>query len=104
MTVTVKERTPEIGLRMAVGSRPRDILVQFLIEALILGAAGGAAGGAVGLAGAWIIGEVTRWNTALSFEPVALSVLVSLAVGLIFGVYPARRASRMDPVAALAAE
>ncbi len=104
MTIAIKERTPEIGLRMAVGSRPKDILVQFLSEAIIIGLAGGTAGAAIGLAAVWAIGIATRWKTTLSLEPAVLSVLFSLAVGLFFGVYPARKASLMNPVAALAAE
>jgi putative ABC transport system permease protein len=104
MTVAVKERTPEIGLRMAVGSRPRDILVQFLAEALVLGLSGGAVGAAIGLAGSWIIGAATSWETAPAAGPAVFSVLFSLAVGLLFGAYPARKASLLDPIKALRAE
>ncbi|MBI5543058.1 MAG: ABC transporter permease [Deltaproteobacteria bacterium] len=104
MTLSVKERTPEIGLRMAVGARSRDILVQFLAEALALALLGGAAGAAVGVAGAWGISALTQWKVSVSLPTVAASLGVSLATGLAFGALPARRASMLLPVQALTQE
>lgn len=104
MLIAVRERTPEIGLRMAVGARPRDILVQFLSEALILGLAGGATGIVLGLAGALVVSWTTRWSTVVPVGFVALALLFSVSVGLFFGVYPARRAALLFPIDALRAE
>ncbi|HEX8200745.1 MAG TPA: ABC transporter permease [Isosphaeraceae bacterium] len=101
MLVSVTERYREIGLRMAVGARPRDILRQFLMEAVVLCVLGGAAGILVGrgssLAFRWLAG----WPTAASALAVLASVSVSIAVGLAFGYYPAWKASRLDPIEAL---
>jgi putative ABC transport system permease protein len=104
MLLSVKERTSEIGLRMATGARPRDILVQFLWEALILGISGGLMGIIAGLLSALIIGLVTTWKTVVTPESIVLSTIFSLATGLIFGVYPAKRAARLDPIVALSSE
>ncbi|MCP5104861.1 MAG: FtsX-like permease family protein [bacterium] len=104
MLLSIKERTNEIGLRMAAGARPKDILVQFLSEALILGLAGGLSGMVTGTAGAWLIGWATEWQTVIPVDAVVISVLFSLSVGLFFGVYPARKASLLDPIDALRAE
>jgi putative ABC transport system permease protein len=104
MQIAVRERTTEIGLRMAVGARRADILVQFLAEALIQGLVGGAIGVLIGVTGAVIVGWTTRWQTIVPLEIVGLGLLVSLSIGLFFGVYPARRASMLFPVDALRAE
>ena len=104
MLMSVRERTNEIGLRMATGARPRDILVQFLSEAILLGMMGGLTGAAVGLAGSWGLGLWTAWETAVSTESILFSLIFALTVGLFFGVYPARRASLLDPIEALRAE
>jgi putative ABC transport system permease protein len=101
MLLTVRERTAEIGLRMAVGSRPRDILWQFLCEALLLGLAGGAGGIALGTLTIAGIGLFTPWQAALTLRPIVAAMLFSLTIGLTFGIYPARRASRLDPITAL---
>jgi ABC-type antimicrobial peptide transport system permease subunit len=101
MLVSVTERTREIGLRMAVGARARDILRQFLIEAVLLCLFGGIAGIAVGRGASMTITAVLGWPTVPSLAAVLVSVAVSVAVGLIFGYYPAWRASRLDPIEAL---
>ena len=104
MLMSVRERTNEIGLRMATGARPRDILVQFLSEAMLLGMMGGLTGAAVGLVGSWGVGLWTSWQTTVSTESILFSLVFALTVGLFFGVYPARRASLLDPIEALRAE
>jgi len=101
MLVSVTERTREIGLRMAVGARGRDVLRQFLVEALVLGVAGGILGVALGMAGTHTIADVFEWPTRVSQNAIALSVAVSAAIGVFFGYYPARRAARLDPIEAL---
>lgn len=104
MLISVRERINEIGLRRAVGARRKDILGQFLIEASLLGIGGGIAGIIIGIGGSFLIGVATDWSTGISAEPVALSVLFSVSIGLIFGVYPASKASFFDPIEALRSE
>jgi putative ABC transport system permease protein len=101
MLVSVTERTREIGLRMAVGARGRDILAQFLIEAITLSLAGGAMGVVLGAGATWLIGTLADWQVSLSPGAVLLAVGFSGLVGIFFGYYPARRASQMLPIAAL---
>jgi len=104
MLMAVKERTNEIGLRMSVGASRKDILIQFISEAAILGIGGGAAGVLIGIAASFLIGAATEWPTAVSWPSIALSFGFSLMVGLFFGVYPARKASLLDPIVALRSE
>jgi putative ABC transport system permease protein len=101
MLVSVTERTKEIGLRMAVGAKPRNILMQFLVEALALSVAGGLIGIALGLFTASSLADLFSWPMAVRPDIVALSVGFSAAVGVVFGLYPARKASRLDPIEAL---
>ena len=101
MLVSVRERTREIGIRKAVGARGRDILAQFLIEALTLSLLGGLIGIVVGLGVSALIGQLAGWGLQLSASTVAGAVLFSLAVGVVFGVWPARLAARLDPINAL---
>jgi putative ABC transport system permease protein len=101
MLVSVTERTREIGLRMAVGARGRDVLSQFLIEAVTLSLMGGAIGVALGAVATWGVGEFAGWNVALSASAVLLAVGFSGVVGVFFGYYPARRASKLLPIQAL---
>jgi len=101
MLVSVRERTREIGIRKAIGARQRDILAQFLVEALTLSLLGGLVGILVGLAVSAGIGRIAGW--AFTFDPttVIAAVVFSLLVGVVFGVWPARQAARLDPIAAL---
>jgi putative ABC transport system permease protein len=101
MLVSVTERTREIGIRMAVGAKERDILSQFLIEAVMLALTGGAAGIVVGAGGAYLTSVFAGWSTVLSPVAILLAFGFSAAVGVFFGFYPARKASRMDPIEAL---
>jgi ABC-type antimicrobial peptide transport system permease subunit len=104
MLVTVTERYREIGLRMAVGARSRDILRQFLIEAVVLCMLGGIAGIAVGRTASALVRILARWPTEPSIVAIVASVSVSATVGIIFGYYPAWKASRLDPIEALRSE
>jgi len=101
MLVSVTERTREIGLRMAVGARSRDILTQFLVEAVTLSLIGGVIGIAVGLAGASAISYFAEWRTLIGVESIVAAFGVAAAVGIVFGFYPAHRAARLDPIEAL---
>jgi ABC-type antimicrobial peptide transport system permease subunit len=101
MLVSVTERTREIGLRMAVGARSRDILGQFLIEAVTLSLVGGAIGVVLGVLATWVIGTLAGWQVLLSAEAVLLAVGFSAGVGVFFGFYPARRAAALLPIQAL---
>ncbi|MFF5175334.1 ABC transporter permease [Micromonospora sp. NPDC000089] len=104
MLVSVRERTREIGLRKAVGARPRDIGVQFLLEAVLLTAIGGLAGMALGVGAALLVDAFSPIPAAITWWSLALAFGVSAAVGIVFGVVPAQRAGRLDPVVALRAE
>ena len=101
MLVSVRERTREIGIRKAVGAKNRDILLQFLVEALVLSILGGLIGVVVGVIASVVIGALAGWG--FTFNPVTLVVatLFSLVVGVVFGVWPARQAARLNPIAAL---
>jgi len=101
MLVSVTERTREIGLRMAVGADTTDILIQFLIEAVVLCLLGGAVGIAVGRTSSELIGAWAGWPTSPSLDAAVVAAAVSLAVGMIFGFYPAWKASRLNPIDAL---
>jgi putative ABC transport system permease protein len=104
MLMSVKERTGEIGLRMAVGARPRDILVQFLSEAMLLALAGWLAGVAIGIAGAATVAVAAKWKVDLSPAMVLVSLGTVLVAGVGFGTYPARKASLITPIRALQVE
>jgi len=104
MLVSVRERTREIGVRMAVGARRRDILLQFLVESVVVSIGGGAIGLGMGFGAAALIAKVGGWTTIVPTYAIVMSLAVSIAVGLIFGVGPARRAAGLDPVEALRQE
>ena len=101
MLVSVTERTREIGIRMAVGARSRDILIQFLIEAVTLSAAGGIMGIALGMAAAKITSHFTGWPTLTPYAWIGIACVSSAAIGIVSGFYPAWKASRLDPIEAL---
>jgi putative ABC transport system permease protein len=101
MLVSVTERTREIGLRMAIGARSRDILAQFLIEAVTLSLIGGLIGILVGLGGSMGIAKASNWPTVIEINSVILAFAFSAAVGVFFGFYPARKAGNLDPIEAL---
>jgi putative ABC transport system permease protein len=101
MLVSVTERTREIGTRMAVGAHGRDILMQFLIEAVSLSSVGGLIGIIFGIAASKILSSYAHWPTLISFSSIAVAFLFSAAVGIFFGFYPARTAARLDPIEAL---
>jgi putative ABC transport system permease protein len=101
MLVSVTERTREIGLRMAVGARARDILSQFLVEAVTLALVGGLCGILLGVAGSYAIGHFAQWRIEIEASAIALAAGFAAAVGVFFGFYPARKASRLLPIEAL---
>jgi putative ABC transport system permease protein len=101
MLVSVTERTREIGVRKALGARKRDILLQFLIEALALCLVGGLMGVILGVGGAMALQRLAGWNMAVSPESIVIAFAFSAAVGIFFGLWPARRAARLDPIESL---
>ena len=101
MLVSVTERTQEIGLRKAVGAKEEDILVQFLIEAVILSATGGFFGTLIGVGGIMLVASFTPLSASISPLATIVAVGVSGSIGLFFGVFPAHRAARLDPIVAL---
>ena len=101
MLVSVTERTREIGIRIAVGAKGRDILLQFLIESLVLSLIGGMMGIGIGIAGTLVLARFTQWPTLFSIDAILLAFLFAGSVGVFFGFYPARKASMLNPIEAL---
>ncbi|MBI3001566.1 MAG: ABC transporter permease [Deltaproteobacteria bacterium] len=101
MLVSVTERTREIGIRMAVGARSRDIMLQFLVEAVVMAASGGLIGILLGIGSSMLLNRVAQWPTLISPEIVAIAFFFSGAVGVFFGFYPAQKAAHLDPIDAL---
>jgi putative ABC transport system permease protein len=101
MLLSVTERTREIGVRLSVGARAKDVGAQFFLEALLLGAVGGVAGVFLGIAAAGIVSHSFGWTTSISPAVVLVSYAVAVAIGLVAGFFPARRAARLDPIEAL---
>jgi putative ABC transport system permease protein len=101
MLVTVTERTREIGLRLAVGARQRDVLAQFLVEAVTLALLGGGLGALAGIGGSFVIATVAGWPVLIDLGTVLLAIAFAGAVGVFFGFYPARQAARLNPITAL---
>ncbi|GAC1678368.1 MAG: ABC transporter permease [Candidatus Acidiferrum sp.] len=101
MLVSVTERTREIGVRVAVGATEEAIQLQFLGESVMLSLVGGAAGVLFGVGGSYLVGQTLHWPIQMSLESIVIAALFSVAVGVFFGYYPARKASRLDPIEAL---
>lgn len=101
MIVSVTERTREIGLRMSIGATGRDIMMQFLIEAVIISVTGGILGILLGCLATWLIALLANWPVAISIGSVVLSFVVCTVIGVIFGFYPAAKASNLDPIEAI---
>lgn len=101
MLVSVTERTREIGIRKAIGAKYGDILSQFVLEALLMSLSGGILGILLGIGGSYAISSFAKWTTVVTPLSVVLSFCVSLAIGLFFGIYPARKAAKLDPIMAL---
>jgi len=101
MLVSVTERTREIGIRKAIGAKRKDILRQFLIEALVVSSSGGIIGIILGIGGANILGSVLSMETVVSFKIMALAFGFSLFIGMVFGMYPANKAAKLNPIEAL---
>ena len=101
MLVSVTERTREIGIRIAVGAKGRDILLQFLIESLVLSLMGGLLGIGIGIGGTLVLSTFTQWPTLFSVQAILLAFIFSGSVGVFFGFYPARKASLLNPIEAL---
>lgn len=104
MLIAVRERTREIGLRRALGATPRDIRAQFLVEAVLLAGAGGVFGVALGLVTTWAVAGLGAWDAVASWPAAALALAFAMTVGMMFGIYPAQRASRLEPIQALRSE
>ena len=104
MLVTVTERTREIGIRKALGARRRDILAQFLIESIIICLIGGGLGIVLGVGITAVVSVVQGWEYLLPWFAIAVGLVVSISIGLFFGIYPAIKAARLDPVVALSKE
>ena len=98
MLVSVTERIKEIGLRMSIGATPRNILTQFILEAIVLATVGGAAGVAIGIGASFAVGAVAGWPVLVELSSAAYAFLISTVVGLFFGFYPAYRASKLNPI------
>ena len=101
MLATVLERTREIGIRRAIGARQRDIVRQFLIEAVMISIVGGLIGIATGFGGSKVIAEIAGWATVVTIISIVVSFGVSVFIGLLFGIYPAMQAARLDPIEAI---
>ena len=101
MLVSVTERTREIGIRKALGATYNNILLQFLLEAMVIGIVGGGLGVVLGVGASFAISHFAGWNTVISLWAIIIAVVFSIGIGLFFGIYPARKAALLDPIDAL---
>ena len=101
MLVSVRERTREIGIRKSIGAKGRDIMSQFLVESVVLSLTGGLIGVVVGVAATYLVSELAGWGVALDLTTIGIAVGFSVAIGVVFGVWPARQAAKLDPIQAL---
>ena len=101
MLVSVTERTREIGIRLAIGARARDVLAQFLIESVVISGAGGVAGLALGVGTGALLAAVTDWKVEMQPMSAVIAIGVSAGIGIVFGFFPARAAAKLDPITAL---
>lgn len=101
MLVSVTERTREIGIRKALGATYNNILLQFLIEAMVIGIVGGFLGVVLGVGASFAISYFAGWTTVISWWAIIIAVVFSVGIGLFFGIYPARKAALLDPIDAL---
>ena len=101
MLVSVTERTREIGIRKALGATYNNILLQFLIEAMVIGVVGGTLGVILGIGSSYAISYFAGWQTVISIPTIIIAVVFSVGIGLFFGIYPARKAALLDPIEAL---
>jgi putative ABC transport system permease protein len=101
MLVSVTERTKEIGLLKAIGAKQKDILTQFLVESIVMTLIGGIIGIIIGISGAWLVSKLAGIPFVVSIPAILIAVGVSTLVGIVFGLYPARRAARLSPIDAL---
>jgi putative ABC transport system permease protein len=101
MLVSVTERTREIGIRMAIGARERDILLQFLLEAFVISIVGCVIGIMIGIGGAMLVKSITGTDAVVTMQSITLAFFVAASVGIFFGFYPARKAARLNPIEAL---
>jgi putative ABC transport system permease protein len=101
MPASILERTHEIGVRRAVGARKRDVLHQFLVEAILISFVGGVLGISLGFGLSRLLAVMSGWSTIVTMNSILLAFIVSVSVGLLFGIYPAAKAARLDPVEAL---
>ena len=101
MLVSVTERTREIGIRKALGATYKNILLQFLLEAMVIGIVGGGLGVVLGVGASFAISHFAGWNTVISLWAIVIAVVFSIGIGLFFGIYPARKAALLDPIDAL---
>ena len=101
MLVSVTKRTREIGVRVAVGATEEAIQLQFLGESIMLSLVGGSAGVLLGIVGSYLVGQTLQWPIEMSVEAILVAAFFSIAVGIFFGYYPARKASLLDPIEAL---
>ncbi len=101
MLVSVTERTREIGLRKAIGARSKDILSQFLVESVLMTSLGGLAGVILGVSASFLLSVIVHWTTKVSPISVLIALIFSIAVGMVFGILPARKAAELNPIDAL---